>query len=268
MKKNLWVLLALSALIAMFVIAGCAPKPSPSPTPTPTTTPKPTPKPDTECPKVVSTEVVKTYFSPCDSCFPWVEVSDSIYTNCLDVTATPAFKIIITFDENIDPIKSSCILNPANWVIEVTNPERYFGGNLDNKKLTLADGEVEITNVEIDGKKIIVTAGVIEYGWHDIFVLPNGTKETIEYLFCGLICNSDDAKSYANVLNGKGNFAIISGAVTAPTVADEVYWKLNNGCVVADELGNFCCEFEGKDCCVEPICETCAPCPLEGSICQ
>ena len=38
MKKNLWVLLALSALIAMFVIAGCAPKPTPTPTPTPTDT--------------------------------------------------------------------------------------------------------------------------------------------------------------------------------------------------------------------------------------
>jgi len=100
MKKNLWVLLALSALIAMFVIAGCAPKPTSSPTPTPTATPT-APPADTACPKVVSTEVVKTYFSPCDSCFPWVEVSDSIYTNCLDVTATPAFKIIITFDENI-----------------------------------------------------------------------------------------------------------------------------------------------------------------------
>ena len=33
MKKNLWILLALAALIAMFVIAGCAPKPT-SPTPT------------------------------------------------------------------------------------------------------------------------------------------------------------------------------------------------------------------------------------------
>ena len=60
MKKNLWVLLALSALIAMFVIAGCAPKPTPSPTPTPTASPT-VPPADTAAPKVVSTDVYKYY---------------------------------------------------------------------------------------------------------------------------------------------------------------------------------------------------------------
>ena len=40
-------------------------------------------------------------------------------------TGTGAFKIIITFNENIDPIKSSCVLNPANWVIKVKNPDRF-----------------------------------------------------------------------------------------------------------------------------------------------
>jgi len=275
MKKNLWVLLVLSALIAMFVIAGCAPKPTPSPTPTPTATPT-APPADTACPKVVSTEVVKTYYggsciegcgwNPCD------EVVNTLYTNCCDSkdnpTGTGAFKIIITFDENIDPIKSSCVLNPASWVIEVTNPERFFGLNAENKKLTLEDGEVSIIDVKIDGKKIIVTAAVIENDKNKvIWAWPVG-YEVFDYAFCGLICNTEDAKSYANVVNGPYQGTSFLGTQKAPTVADEVYWKLSSGCVVSDELGNWCCDFDGKDCCVEPICETCAPCPLEGSICQ
>jgi len=280
MKKNLWVLLALSALIAMFVIAGCAPKPSPSPTPTPTATPT-APPADTACPKVVSTEVVKTYYvaSTCGGLCGWYPCDDTVCndvysTNCCDCSGvegvplgTGAFQIIITFDANIEPIKSSCVLNPANWVIEVTNPDRK-----DNK-LTLADGDVSVLDVKFDGKKIIVTAAVLEKGSNTVYVLPNGSAVPFDYFFCGLICNSDDAKSYADVVNGKkGNVgitgAVIAGEIKAPTVADEVYWKLNSGCVVSDELGNWCCDFDGKDCCVEPICETCAPCPLEGSICQ
>jgi len=275
MKKNLWVLLALSALIAMFVIAGCAPKPSPSPSPSPTTEPT-APPADTKCPELVSTEVVKTYYNVCSagSC-GWDPVCSELYsglysTNCCDAVGDPigtgAFKIIITFNENIDPIKSSCVLNPLNWVIEVTNPDRF------EKKLTKELGDVQIVDIAIDGKQIIVTAAVMEMGDHDVWLLTN-EQFPIPYAFCGLICNIDDANSYANVLNGVGMVPplpapIISGAIIAPTVADEVYWKLSSGCVVSDELGNWCCGYDGKDCCVEPICETCAPCPLEGSICQ
>jgi hypothetical protein len=273
MKKNLWVLLALSALIAMFVIAGCAPKPSPTPTPTPTTSPT-APPADTKCPEVVSTEVVKTFYDVCNSgnC-DWNPVCSELYptysTNCCDVngkaTGTGAFKIIITFNENIDPIKSSCVLNPANWVIKVKNPDRF------DTELTKAAGEVQIIDIAINGKQIIVTAGVMEKGTHQVWVLP-GTPITIPYAFCGLVCNLNDANSYADVLNGVGMVPplppILSGAVAAPTVADEISWEIGSGCVVSDELGNFCCGFSGSDCCVEPICESCAPCPLEGSICQ
>jgi hypothetical protein len=276
MKKNLWVLLALSALIAMFVIAGCAPKPSsPTPTPTPTTSPT-TPPADTACPKVVSTEVVKTFYNgSCEACGwdPCDTVCNGVYsTNCCDCSGeegvplgTGAFKIIITFDENIDPIKSSCVLNPANWVIKVKNPDRF------DTELTKAAGEVQIIDIAINGKQIIVTAGVMEKGTHQVWVLP-GTPITIPYAFCGLVCNLNDANSYADVLNGVGMVPplppILSGAVAAPTVADEISWEIGSGCVVSDELGNFCCGFSGSDCCVEPICESCAPCPLEGSICQ
>jgi len=276
MKKNLWVLLALSALIAMFVIAGCAPKPSPTPTPTPTTEPT-APPADTKCPEVVSTEVVKTFISnPCANfpCFwnPCPIINDGqVSTNCCQdnendgvPTGTGAFKIIITFNENIDPIKSSCVLNPLNWVIEVANPERI------DTLLTIADGDVEIVDIVINGKQIIVTAVVMEVGARTVFVLPGGVPFLFDYSFCGLVCNTNDAKSYADVANGVGIVPapILSGAIAAPTVADDISWEIGGGCVVSDELGNFCCGFSGSDCCVEPICETCAPCPLEGSICQ
>jgi hypothetical protein len=265
MKKNLWVLLALSALIAMFVIAGCAPKPSPSPTPTPTATPT-APPADTACPKVVSTEVVKTYYGgSCIEGCGWDPRPVNGSTNCFDVdgemTGTGAFKIIITFDENIDPIKSSCVLNPANWTIGVINPDRLIDDD---------DLEYSIIDITINGKQIIVTAAVVEDNTHKVWILPGPNEVDIDYTFCGLICNLNDANSYADVVNGAdlGLGPIVSGAKAAPTVADEVYWKLSSGCVVSDELGNWCCDFDGKDCCVEPICETCAPCPLEGSICQ
>jgi hypothetical protein len=209
---------------------------------------------------------------------PCYQVVETLYTNCCDKnyepTGTGAFKIIITFNENIDPIKSSCVLNPASWVIEVTNPERFFGfkdnaaTTPNDKKLTLADGEVSIIDVKIDGKKIIVTAAVVENAYNKVTWSWPDDYEIFNYAFCGLICNTDDAKSYANVVNGPYAGTSFLGTQKAPTVADEVYWKLSSGCVVSDELGNWCCGFDGKDCCVEPICETCAPCPLEGSICQ
>ena len=79
MKKNLWVLLALSALIAMFVIAGCAPKPT-SPTPTPTASPT-VPPADTAAPKVVSTDVYKYYGTDlCSTCdYPCITVGEEVY---------------------------------------------------------------------------------------------------------------------------------------------------------------------------------------------
>ena len=40
------------------------------------------------------------------------------------------FKIVITFDENIDPLKSSCMLNPTSWTIGVTNNSRYALGEI------------------------------------------------------------------------------------------------------------------------------------------
>ena len=78
--------------------------------------------------------------------------------------------------------------------------------------------------------------------------------------FSGLICNKPDADKYADT------FDMFS--VDAPTVADKVTWKLASGCVVSDELGNFCCGFSGENCCAEPYCEPCEECVLEEVACK
>jgi len=268
MKKNLWILLAISALIAMFVISGCqkAVTPTPTPTPTPTATAQPTPTPDANCPKVVSTDVYKYYeWLDCDSCV-WnylidETVAEEVYTNCDGTTGF--FKIVITFDENIDELVSTCVYNPNNWTIKVKNPGR-IDTELTN---SLLDENIFIESVEIDGKKIIVTAGVAEWGSNTVYPTYDDPK-VLDYVFCGLICNSDDATSYAKTVNGPFYGFPYAGVKAKPTFADEVYWELGSACVIADELGNYCCGFSGKDCCIEPICETCEPCPIEGSICD
>jgi len=259
MKKNLWVLLALSALIAMFIIAGCAPKPSPSPTPTPTATPKPTPKPDTAAPKVVSTDVYKFYgTSTCSTCVDdiCITVGEELY--CCDEYGN--FKIVITFDENIDPLKSSCMLNPGNWTIDVTNSGRYAKGNIN----------AEVYDVAIDGKKVILTGGVIEAGTNVVHPDPTNPTSGVDvfYTFCGLICNTNDAKAYAAAVNGDYNGFPVVGVIAPPATADSVSWTLSSTCVVSDELGNSACGYSGSDCCLEDTCEECVDeCPLGSDIC-
>jgi hypothetical protein len=257
MKKNLWVLLALSALIAMFVIAGCAPKPSPSPSPSPTTEPT-APPADTAAPKVVSTEVIKYYAAGCaaGSCI------QQIYSDCDQGTET--FKIIITFDENIDPLKSSCILNPTNWYVEVSNDGRIIS------ELDTDWDEVGVWNVEISGKQVIVTAGVAEDGINEVFVDPTDPTAATEvpYYFCGLICTAADAARYAEAANGPYNGWAVKGVIPAPQYADLIYWELGEGCVVSDELGNVNCGYNGSDCCLEATCDTCDEgCPFSDPTC-
>jgi len=309
MKKNLWVLLALSALIAMFVIAGCAPKPSPSPTPTPTATPT-APPADTACPKVVSTQAYKGY-------------SDFIFnTGIWELEKAGFFTILITFDENIEPTASSCIYDTENWTVEVTNPgrkkaveARVLATKTDGKKIwvlghALETGPVTPVAFKFSWKKTVSDALYIEDGYtgsdfqtakitgcSDIADLPS------DYYYLGLICSTTDASKYVKYVNGVlwlepsiedddikversleeelknyitctttgccilGDYfqmLSIGSGFTAPKVADVVKWKLSSSCVISDELGNYCCGFSGEDCCIEPVCTTCAEeCPLE-----
>ena len=105
MKKNVLIFLVLSALSAMIVITGCAPKPEL--TPTPTAEPTPTAPPaDVDCPEVVSTEVYKYMGVFCDPCIQFIRPTNEINNTNQQLYAvkekTPFFKIIITFNENID----------------------------------------------------------------------------------------------------------------------------------------------------------------------
>jgi len=99
MKKTTWLLLALS-LVAMLLVAGCAPTtPKPSPSPSPTVAPTPTPG---VAPKVVKTMVTKGQ-------------------------GDGEFKITIVFDKDV---YSSCAENWRNWTVRVVNSQRK-GGNIE-----------------------------------------------------------------------------------------------------------------------------------------
>jgi hypothetical protein len=263
MKKNLWVLLALSALIAMFVIAGCAPKPSPSPSPSPTTEPT-APPADTAAPKVVSTEVFKYYGSDyCPSCLYDVclTVNEEIY--CCENSGL--FKVVINFDENIDTLVSSCMLNPGSWTVDVSN-----SGRLAPSLIPLADINAIVFDVEIDGKQVILTAGVIEAGVNVVYPNPAEPLKGVDvpYAFCGLICNANDADLYAAEVNGPYGAFAIPGVISAPSTADLIEWELSDTCVVADELGNVNCGYKGSDCCLEATCDSCDEgCPFSDPTC-
>lgn len=146
MKKTTWLLLALS-LVAMLLVAGCAPTtPKPTVSPTPTATVAPTPTPDEECPEVVS---------------PGGTVVSKISE------ANANLKIVITFNENIE---SSCIEDSSNWDIVVKNP-----GRIDTE-ITEADGIV-IRSIAVSGKVVTVKAWVEEaydISWYDFVPLPAG----------------------------------------------------------------------------------------------
>jgi len=248
MKKNLWVLLALSALIAMFVIAGCAPKPTPTPTPTPTATPT-TPPTDTAAPKVVSTTVYKYGAALCQTC------TGALYADC---EGGGIFNIIIEFDENIDPLVSSCVFNPASWDIKVKNSDRFIGGVITANAIAVA----------VDGKQIAIQAQVYETGTLAPVYDLVGKEVTMDpYLFCGLICGEADAAAYAKEVNNEKNSLLFLGLFPAPEVADSIEWTLVN-CLIADELGNVNCNYSGSDCCLEATCETCtSECPFGEPAC-
>jgi len=300
MKKNLWILLAISALIAMLVISGCQKPVTPTPTPTPTPTAKPTPTPDAKCPKVVSTQAYKGY-------------SDFIFnTGIWELEKAGFFTILITFDENIDPTASSCIYDTANWTVEVSNPgrkneveARVLATKTDGKKIwvlghAFEEGNITPVNYKFSFESVAGALYVVDSytGWDlNIDGCPLDFDNWYEYL--GLICSTTDATKYINYVNGvlwiepdiedndikiersleealesyitgrciRGDdFEMLSigSGFAAPKVADVVKWELSSSCVIADELGNYCCGFSGEDCCIEPVCTECADeCPLE-----
>lgn len=248
MKKSLWLLLVVAALIAVFAVAGCMQGTTPE---EPTEPEEPTTPPaDTACPQVVSTVVTKMY--------AWTDTS-------------PNFKITITFDENI---QSQCADDPANWTITISNPGRVGG------TLATTNGDITITGISIDDNQIVVSARVVESGSRTVAaydtngdgIADNQNPGTVTYSFAGLICSPDDADEYEDEVNTvdnseSGGTAVGNSAVTIE-YADEICWELDTDCVISDELGNGCCGYSGCDCCVEPVCEECEEyCPLGEETC-
>jgi len=290
MKKTTWLLLAIS-VVAMLLVAGCTPTtpaPTASPSPTPTATPT-TPPADKECPKPVSTQI-GTVYDPVQ----WGTVENIVFA--LDYIT----KLTITFNE---PITSGCIEDPSKWDIVVKNNDRR-DTELTETESVLVEGfsipKVAVFDAELstDGKKVEVYATVLEslsYVVKDVVYKDTngniGTAAgpfTVTDIFDGLICSQDDADDYAtpddvnirSVLSLAGvpvatysvannpiiSYTLVSGPKT-PKVADVVEWKLKD-CVVADELGNACCDYSDSTCCLEPTCAECEEgCPLgsEGS---
>jgi len=260
MKKTTWLLLALS-LVAMLLVAGCQPTtPEESPSTSPSTSPTTAPT-DKECPKPVSTVIGSTY-----------GYEENGYVT----------KLTITFDE---PITSGCIEDPKKWEVTVKNDDR------ETTELKVGSG-VKILGVDLstDNKKAYVYATVTEelsYKVEDVVysytVSGKVYKDVIEEKFPitekfeGLICSKDDAKNYAtpdddlivdeiwSEVSGipgvtKDDIKIVDYDLVfgpdTPGSADVVEWKLKD-CVIADELGNACCDYSGKACCLEPTCATC-----------
>ncbi len=280
MRKSTWLLLVL-ALAAILLVAGCEPT-TPAPTP-PENGEEPTPPPtDKECPKVVKTEVAKAY------------ITGEGY----------GFKLTITFNE---AITSSCVEDLTKWTITVKNSDReddeltIVDENITIKDISVSDDgkkvyvKAKVTEPLTYSFKAVVAEAVyetvsadkVEWKLKNCVVadeLGNACYAMTYYgkvskNFEGLICSEDDAERYAELtkediagaFDGLDeddilDFEIIEGPGT-PKSADTVEWKLKD-CVVADELGNACCDYSGSACCLEPTCAECeAPCILgsEGS---
>jgi len=282
MKKTTWLLLALS-VVAMLLVAGCTPTtpaPTASPTPTPTATPT-TPPADKACPKVVSTTVGSAYYP---LWWEWLEDSEELFIPS-GTAGFYAVKLTVTFDE---PIASGCIEDPNNWDITVKNSDREnteLKDGVENEDYWVYIFDVSLST---DGKKADIYAGVLEelsYVVKDVVYKVGTVTDTVagpfpitDY-FDGLICSEDDADDYAKpsddaIISAAGlptdakilDYDLVSGPDT-PEYADVVEWKLKD-CVVADELGNACCDYSGSACCLEPTCAECEEgCPLgsEGS---
>jgi len=233
MKKTTWLLLAIS-LVAMLLVAGCAPttpKPTASPTPTPTATP--TTPPSNYCPTTVETVVTSLYCG-----------TDPNYAESASAENVKAsFSILISFDKDIVLLDD----NETNWEVTVDRYVPYKDANNKSKIHEFKDKEAKVIEVKQVGTKLVkITATITDI---------NG--------FNGLICGQDCYEVFVD---------LITDASYADTAyADKIAWKYKGGNYpYTDILGNPCpdCTIEGEACC--QACEECVPepgCPI-GTICD
>ncbi|MCX6091027.1 MAG: hypothetical protein NTX88_11790 [Candidatus Atribacteria bacterium] len=247
MKKSLWIVLALSTILAMFIIAGCqAVAPVTSPTVAPTTAP--TTVPVSACPSAVTTTTIVELYSG-------YSASASYSPDGYDET----FEVRITFDKIVNLYS----LSPSYWKLAVTRVVPYnqlLGGLAYVAKTHTAALVPTVTFVEqsTNLKTVILYATVAEK--------PLLTTSGLWY-FLGLICSETDYNNY--ILTANANVAI-PYTYTASTTkyADVVAWAYS-GPTIYNELGVACpdlCGLTGEECCELPICTTCTNCPIGAAI--
>ena len=244
MKKSLWLTLAVAAVAALFVVAGCAPSPPPDPTPVVTPTPAPTPAVD-ECPTEWTTTIQQLY---------------------VDGEEELSFSLLIMFDKPIFIGNVAALNNPANWTIEVLRvvPYEWWNGNVnrwdsDTYRRTFdLDNGLEVKGVEfaMNNRAIVV----------DLWMPDNGPAHfEADDFFWGLICAQGDYDTWIADADGASNLDI-RGVPTG--YADEIEWSLADHVLLYDEFGNPCYELCGIGdwlcCAIEPcpVTPTPEPCPL------
>lgn len=267
MKKSLWLLLVVAALIAVFAVAGCMQGTTPE---EPAEEPAEEPTPTDYCPTSTTTTLQKIY-------------SDGSYT----------FKLYIKLDQPVFIQDLSCYENTNYWTVSVSRyaPFKYYYDGAWKSavyKTTLSSyspsdtsgsARVTIENVdfnETDSKTFVVTFTIADAG----DAAATGYKSIATYgdldgTYDGLICSEVDYSNFIATFNDPDGYDI--AATDGTKYADVISWSFNgtNYCgVVQDAQGNDCttfCEFEGSLCCEVTYCEECVEtpnCPIGGGICQ
>jgi len=275
MKKSLWLLLVVAALIAVFAVAGCLQGTTPE---EPTEPEEPTtPTPTDYCPTTTTTTLQKIYNS-------------SEYTD----TDGIAYKLYIQFDQPVFIQDLACYTDPANWTVTVSRyvPFKYYdstsgpgawksavykttlssNGNIDTGTARIT---VESVSFGTDSKTLTVTFTIDDPGTPALtgytpIAGAGDSDDTGNYY--GLICSEADYNAFIGEFDDDGNVAATDGS----HYADVVSWSFDgtNVCgVVYDAQGNACvdlCELSGSLCCEVTYCEECVEvpnCPIGEGTC-
>jgi len=239
MRKSTWLLLVL-ALVAIFLVAGCAPTTPPNGEEPNGEEPPPTPPAD-YCPSIdpndIKTVVTSLYCG-----------TDETYKE--DNGAEASFSILISFDEEIVLLDT----NPDNWKVEVDRWVHYKVGT-ELKKYEPQDIEAKALEVEQVGTNSIRILATVE---------DDGTNATpnvtLTSPFYGLICGETCYKEFVDLI-------VVGGEAAAEAIkdfyVDFVSWEyIGTAYPYTDGLGNTCpdaCKIKGGVCCT--ACETCPPAP-------
>lgn len=205
MKKSLWLLLAITALIAVFAVAGCQPtSPEPSPTASPTPTVAPTTPPADYCPTTVETVVT------------------SLYCDISNTEVSPNLSILITFDKDIVLLDD----NEANWKVTV---DRYvpYDGDDGPYEATL---NAEVFDIEqVSSKLIRITATVVDGDFYGLICTESCYEKFVED-----VLGEEPTEGYADTVT----WAYIGGGFPY----SDILGNLCPDCDISDEACCVACE--------------------------